>query len=62
MPGKVIQMMAVIATPADGLSLGVAPSGTCTWMSLTGNLRDVMKESIQAANAYVRYYKDRRQD
>ena len=23
-------------------------------MSVTGNLRDVMKESIQAANAYVR--------
>ena len=23
----------IIATPADGPSLGVAPSGTCTWMS-----------------------------
>src|SRR6516162_998301 len=27
----------VIATPADGPSFGVAPSGTCTWMSFLSN-------------------------
>ena len=26
-------MEVTMATPADGPSLGVAPSGTCTWMS-----------------------------
>jgi hypothetical protein len=26
-----------MATPADGPSLGVAPSGTCTWMSFLSN-------------------------
>ena len=32
------EMMAVaIATPADGPSFGVAPSGTWTWMSRRSN-------------------------
>src|SRR6185437_11748071 len=28
----------IIATPAEGPSLGVAPSGTCTWMSRFSNM------------------------
>ena len=29
-------MAVTIVTPADGPSLGVAPSGTCTWMAWLG--------------------------
>ncbi len=32
----------VIAMPALGPSLGVAPSGTCTWMSLFSNTSSLM--------------------
>ena len=31
----------VIVTPADGPSLGMAPAGTCTWMS------DVSQKSVE---------------
>ena len=34
-----------IATPADGPSFGVAPSGTCTWMSLRSNSDGGMPKS-----------------
>ncbi|MNT70321.1 hypothetical protein D3C72_2086940 [compost metagenome] len=35
-----------MATPADGPSLGVAPSGTCTWMSRLSNSGGSMPKSI----------------
>ena len=48
-----IEMMAVtMATPADGPSLGVAPSGTCTWMSFFSNSDGGMPKSM-AARAHV---------
>ena len=34
-----------IATPADGPSFGVAPSGTCTWMSLLSKRGGSMPKS-----------------
>ncbi|MNN21057.1 hypothetical protein D3C81_1343640 [compost metagenome] len=37
MPVRTETMATVIATPAEGPSLGVAPSGTCTWMSVFSN-------------------------
>ena len=37
MPVSTETIDVVIATPADGPSFGVAPSGTCTWMSRRSN-------------------------
>ena len=34
-----------MATPADGPSFGVAPSGTCTWMSFLSNLGGSMPKA-----------------
>ena len=34
-----------MATPADGPSFGVAPSGTCTWMSRFSNTVGLMPNS-----------------
>jgi hypothetical protein len=33
MPVMVETIAVTMATPAEGPSFGVAPSGTCTWMS-----------------------------
>ena len=41
------EMIAVaIATPADGPSFGVAPSGTWTWMSRRSNSGGSMPKTI----------------
>ncbi|CEG07844.1 hypothetical protein BN961_01248 [Afipia felis] len=37
MPVSTETMVVAIATPADGPSFGVAPSGTWTWMSRFSN-------------------------
>ena len=37
MPVRTETMEVTIARPADGPSLGVAPSGTWTWMSIVSN-------------------------
>ena len=37
MPVMIETMAVTMATPADGPSFGVAPSGTCTWMSFFSN-------------------------
>ncbi|MNE40084.1 hypothetical protein D3C80_1340730 [compost metagenome] len=37
MPVRTETMATVMAAPAEGPSLGVAPSGTCTWMSVFSN-------------------------
>ncbi len=43
----ITEVMAVaIAMPADGPSFGVAPSGTCTWMSVRSNSGGWMPKSI----------------
>ena len=44
-----MEMIAVtMATPAEGPSLGVAPSGTCTWMSFFSNMRRWDAERMRA--------------
>jgi hypothetical protein len=37
MPVRTETIAVTMATPADGPSFGVAPSGTCTWMSRFSN-------------------------
>ena len=37
-PVRTETMATVMATPAEGPSLGVAPSGTWTWMSVFSNI------------------------
>jgi len=36
-PVRTLTIATVMATPAEGPSLGVAPSGTWTWMSVFSN-------------------------
>ena len=42
MPERAETMEVAMATPAEGPSLGVAPSGTWTWMSFLANMVGVM--------------------
>ncbi len=45
MPVSTETIAVTIATPADGPSFGVAPSGTCTWMSFFSNSGGSMPKS-----------------
>ena len=42
-----LTMEVAMAMPADGPSLGVAPSGTCTWMSRFWNTVGLMPKLIE---------------
>ena len=46
MPVITETMAVTMATPADGPSFGVAPSGTCTWMSFLSNMGGSMPKSM----------------
>ena len=43
--GAILPVLVAMATPADGPSFGVAPSGTCTWMSRLSNIGGSMPKS-----------------
>ena len=45
MPVITETMAVTMATPAEGPSFGVAPSGTCTWMSRRSNSGGSMPKS-----------------
>ena len=50
MPVRTETMATVMATPAEGPSLGVAPSGTWTWMSVfsnTGGLTPMLRARLR---------------
>ena len=47
MPVSTEMIAVAMATPADGPSFGVAPSGTCTWMSFLSNSVGWMPNSIE---------------
>ncbi len=46
MPVSTETIDVTIATPADGPSLGVAPSGTWTWMSLRSKMVGTMPKAM----------------
>ena len=46
MPVSTETIDVTMATPADGPSLGVAPSGTWTWMSLFSNIVGLMPKAM----------------
>ena len=47
MPVRMETMVVAMAMPADGPSLGVAPSGTWTWMSRFSNTVGLMPKVIE---------------
>ena len=47
MPVRIDTIDVAIATPADGPSFGVAPSGTCTWMSRFSNSVGLMPNLVE---------------
>jgi len=47
MPVSTETIEVAMATPADGPSFGVAPSGTCTWMSRFSNRVGLMPNRVE---------------
>ncbi len=47
MPVSTLTRLVAIATPADGPSFGVAPSGTWTWMSRFSNKVGLMPKLVE---------------